>query len=159
MSALWIRAVLAISLGLYINGQVLTPPYFNPTVVKNIEATATCGYDVFGKKFSELYCHLTGGSGITGVEDGSRSINSADARSYVAYDVMQRQICDYCNPLKPNTNHRVENAVDGTERWWQSPPLSRGLEYNHVNITINLGQVLIKQLILPATFMLKELVF
>lgn len=35
----------------------------------------------------------------------------------------------------------MSNAVDGTERWWQSPPLSRGLEYNEVNVTLDLGQV------------------
>uniref|UniRef100_A0A4W3JCR8 Laminin, alpha 5 n=1 Tax=Callorhinchus milii TaxID=7868 RepID=A0A4W3JCR8_CALMI len=33
------------------------------------------------------------------------------------------------------------NAIDGTERWWQSPPLSRGLEYNEVNVTLDLGQL------------------
>ncbi|XP_014485447.1 PREDICTED: laminin subunit alpha isoform X2 [Dinoponera quadriceps] len=26
------------------------------------------------------------------------------------------------------------------ETWWQSPPLSRGMKYNEVNLTINLGQ-------------------
>lgn len=35
----------------------------------------------------------------------------------------------------------MSNAIDGTERWWQSPPLSRGLEYNEVNVTLDLGQV------------------
>lgn len=27
------------------------------------------------------------------------------------------------------------------ETWWQSPPLSRGMKYNEVNLTIDLGQV------------------
>jgi laminin alpha 3/5 len=30
--------------------------------------------------------------------------------------------------------------VDGTPSWWMSPPLSRGLQYNLVNITIDLEQ-------------------
>lgn len=30
--------------------------------------------------------------------------------------------------------------VDGRENWWQSPPLSRGMQYNQVNITIDLEQ-------------------
>ncbi|KAH7701646.1 laminin alpha [Aphelenchoides avenae] len=30
--------------------------------------------------------------------------------------------------------------VDGTHAWWQSPPLSRGMKYNEVNITLDLGQ-------------------
>lgn len=37
--------------------------------------------------------------------------------------------------------HPPEFAVDGMETWWQSPPLSRGMKYNEVNLTIHLGQV------------------
>ncbi|VDK58805.1 unnamed protein product [Cylicostephanus goldi] len=36
--------------------------------------------------------------------------------------------------------HPAENMVDGNTSWWQSPPLSRGMEYNQVNITIDLEQ-------------------
>lgn len=39
--------------------------------------------------------------------------------------------------------HPPEFAVDGMETWWQSPPLSRGMKYNEVNLTIELGQVII----------------
>ena len=39
--------------------------------------------------------------------------------------------------------HPPEFAVDGLETWWQSPPLSRGRNYNAVNLTIDLGQVII----------------
>lgn len=53
----------------------------------------------------------------------------------------QGQFCDYCNSLDPNKAHPVTNAIDGTERWWQSPPLSRGMVYNEVNVTLDLGQV------------------
>uniref|UniRef100_A0A8C5G559 Laminin subunit alpha n=1 Tax=Gouania willdenowi TaxID=441366 RepID=A0A8C5G559_GOUWI len=35
----------------------------------------------------------------------------------------------------------VTNAIDGTEKWWQSPPLSRGTGYNQVNVTLDLGQL------------------
>jgi hypothetical protein len=31
--------------------------------------------------------------------------------------------------------------VDGTPNWYQSPPLSRGMQYSEVNITIDLEQV------------------
>lgn len=51
------------------------------------------------------------------------------------------QFCDYCSAVDPNKAHPVTNAIDGTERWWQSPPLSRGLGYNEVNVTLDLGQV------------------
>lgn len=43
--------------------------------------------------------------------------------------------------MEPNKAHPVSSAIDGTERWWQSPPLSRGLLYNEVNVTLDLGQV------------------
>ncbi|KAF3858226.1 hypothetical protein F7725_011427, partial [Dissostichus mawsoni] len=35
----------------------------------------------------------------------------------------------------------VTNAIDGTERWWQSPPLSMGQGYNEVNVTLDLKQL------------------
>lgn len=50
-------------------------------------------------------------------------------------------MCDVCDDRDPDKSHPVNNAIDGTERWWQSPPLSRGSEFNHVNVTIHLGQV------------------
>lgn len=53
----------------------------------------------------------------------------------------QGQACDYCDPLDPKRSHPASNAIDGTERWWQSPPLSRGLKYSEVGLTIDLGQV------------------
>uniref|UniRef100_A0A673UW51 Laminin subunit alpha 3 n=1 Tax=Suricata suricatta TaxID=37032 RepID=A0A673UW51_SURSU len=37
--------------------------------------------------------------------------------------------------------HPVTNAIDGSERWWQSPPLSSGTQYNKVNVTLDLGQL------------------
>uniref|UniRef100_A0A8D2MHW9 Laminin subunit alpha 3 n=1 Tax=Zonotrichia albicollis TaxID=44394 RepID=A0A8D2MHW9_ZONAL len=37
--------------------------------------------------------------------------------------------------------HPITNAIDGTESWWQSPPLSMGLNYNEVNVTLDLGQL------------------
>ena len=53
----------------------------------------------------------------------------------------QGQLCDYCDPSNPEQNHSIAHAIDGTERWWQSPPLSRGEEFNEVDIVINLEQV------------------
>jgi hypothetical protein len=50
-------------------------------------------------------------------------------------------VCDYCDPNHPDKRHPAEFAVDGAETWWQSPPLSRGVKYNEVNLTIDLGQV------------------
>uniref|UniRef100_A0A8C9W9F3 Laminin subunit alpha 3 n=1 Tax=Scleropages formosus TaxID=113540 RepID=A0A8C9W9F3_SCLFO len=53
----------------------------------------------------------------------------------------QGQFCDYCNSNDPDRAHPASNAIDGTERWWQSPPLSKGLRYNEVNVTLDLGQL------------------
>lgn len=53
----------------------------------------------------------------------------------------QGQYCDICTSMNSNKAHPITNAIDGTERWWQSPPLSRGLEFNQVNVTLDLGQV------------------
>ncbi len=50
------------------------------------------------------------------------------------------QYCYYCDPRNPATNHHANYSIDGTEKWWQSPPISRSLEYNKVNLTIDLGQ-------------------
>lgn len=55
--------------------------------------------------------------------------------------VFQGQFCDYCNAADPSKAHPITNAIDGTESWWQSPPLSMGLKYNEVNVTLDLGQV------------------
>lgn len=50
-------------------------------------------------------------------------------------------MCDVCDPKREDKYHPPSLAVDGTESYWVSPPLSRGTEYNEVNLTIDLGQV------------------
>ncbi|XP_051171945.1 laminin subunit alpha [Leptopilina boulardi] len=101
--------------------EILTPPYFNLAEGKEITASATCGVDTTGP---ELYCKLVGANA-----DQKEDIN-----------LIQGQVCDYCDPNDPEKSHPPEHAVDGMETWWQSPPLSRGMKYNEVNLTINLGQ-------------------
>ncbi|KAF3860796.1 hypothetical protein F7725_001051, partial [Dissostichus mawsoni] len=51
------------------------------------------------------------------------------------------QYCDICSQAESDRAHPITNAVDGTERWWQSPPLSRNTEFNEVNVTLDLGQL------------------
>ncbi|BFY99968.1 hypothetical protein BsWGS_03008 [Bradybaena similaris] len=116
-----LKYFILISLQGFISAQVLTPPYFNLAHGRNITATATCGY---GVPAPELYCRLT----------GTTTFGSST-------EIIQGMSCDYCNPENPDQDHRPEYATDGTERWWQSPPLSRlGVELNQVNMTISLGQ-------------------
>ncbi|KAJ3586851.1 hypothetical protein NHX12_013243 [Muraenolepis orangiensis] len=106
-----------------LNGYSLHPPYFNLAEGTRITATATCGEDD-GRPLSDLYCKLVGGP-VSG--DPSQTI--------------QGQYCDVCSQSNDDRSHPISNAVDGTERWWQSPPLSRSTEFNQVNVTLDLGQI------------------
>ncbi|XP_030015975.1 laminin subunit alpha-3-like isoform X2 [Sphaeramia orbicularis] len=107
-----------------LTGFSLNPPYFNLAEGARISATATCGQtETEGPRY-DLYCKLVGGPTA-----GRLTQN------------IQGQFCDYCNSDDPTRAHPVTNAIDGTERWWQSPPLSRGLVYNEVNVTLDLGQL------------------
>ncbi|XP_076991904.1 laminin subunit alpha-3 isoform X2 [Tamandua tetradactyla] len=104
----------------------LHPPYFNLAQAARIWATATCGETEpgSGRPRPELYCKLVGGP-------------TAPGRGYT----IQGQFCDYCNSEDPTKAHPVTYAIDGTERWWQSPPLSSGTQYDKVNVTLDLGQL------------------
>ncbi|XP_054836339.1 laminin subunit alpha-5 [Eublepharis macularius] len=112
-----------------VNGHSLHPPYFNLAEGTRISATATCGEEDAGAKVprpvEDLYCKLVGGPVAGG--DPNQTI--------------QGQYCDICSSANSNKAHPITNAIDGTERWWQSPPLSRGLEFNEVNVTLDLGQL------------------
>lgn len=106
--------------------QVLNPPYFNLAEGRRITATATCGV---GVSEPELYCKLVGAH--------------ADQKDNPNVNLIQGQVCDYCDPNNPELAHPPEYAIDGSERWWQSPPLSRSTKFNEVNLTIDLGQVIL----------------
>ncbi|XP_033109167.1 laminin subunit alpha-like [Anneissia japonica] len=103
---------------------VLTPPYFNIAEGKSIEATSTCGDE--GEP--ERYCKLAGNTGVNSFR-------------YHEQDIVDGQYCDYCDSQDSLRAHPAEYAIDGTEKWWQSPPLSRSFDYSKVNITIDLGQL------------------
>ncbi|XP_037132642.1 laminin subunit alpha-3-like isoform X1 [Syngnathus acus] len=105
-------------------GFSLSPPYLNLAQRSRISASATCGKDEFGTPRADLYCKLVGGP----------------TAGLLAQNI-RGQFCDYCNAADPSKAHPVSSAIDGTERWWQSPPLSKGLGYNKVNITLDLGQL------------------
>ncbi|XP_037946379.1 laminin subunit alpha-like [Teleopsis dalmanni] len=113
---------LLIACGITITNAELTPPYFNLATGRKIYASATCGTDTDGP---ELYCKLVGAN---------------TENDHIDYSVIQGQVCDYCDPNVPEKNHAPEFAIDGTEAWWQSPPLSRGMKFNEVNLTIDFGQ-------------------
>ncbi|XP_032875419.1 laminin subunit alpha-3 isoform X3 [Amblyraja radiata] len=107
-----------------VNGLSLHPPYMNIAKAAEISATATCGLDASRRPRPDLYCKLVGGpaAGLSG-------------------HTIQGQFCDHCLSDDAYKAHGIANAIDGTERWWQSPPLSRGLQYNKINVTLNFGQL------------------
>ncbi|KAH9634640.1 hypothetical protein HF086_000612 [Spodoptera exigua] len=88
-----------------VHTEVLTPRYFNLASKKKITATATCG-----DEGPELYCKLVGAN--------------ADHDEHV----IQGQVCDICDATNEAKKHPPEYAVDSSETWWQSPPLSRGMK-------------------------------
>ncbi|CAF1033067.1 unnamed protein product [Didymodactylos carnosus] len=117
----------------YINAELLRPPYLNLAREKHItvSATATCGEFINEKtgkitKKKELYCKLTG--------------SSPYEKDFKDSNLIYGQYCDTCDPNIPDKVHSVNYTIDGTDRWWQSPPLSRGIDYQRVNVTVNLGQ-------------------
>ncbi|XP_023998821.1 laminin subunit alpha-5-like, partial [Salvelinus sp. IW2-2015] len=109
-----------------VNGYNLHPPYFNLAEGTKITATATCGEGDNGRSIHDLYCKLVGGP-----VSGDPSHQS---------QTIQGQYCDTCAMGDSDRAHPITNAIDGTERWWQSPPLSRSTEFNEVNVTLDLGQ-------------------
>lgn len=60
---------------------------------------------------------------------------------YVFLHILRQPQCDVCDDNDVRKRHPIEYAIDGTRKWWQSPSLANGLEYEKVNITIDLRQV------------------
>ncbi|XP_003374922.1 laminin subunit alpha-5 [Trichinella spiralis] len=153
VSLLLAVVVVVVNFNLGADGQVLNPPYFNLAEARKITATATCGVQD-GQPIRELYCSLAGATryspyegffGYNYEEDlaelrvvGSSQSSSQDQKKPF---VQGGQNCEYCDASSVDYSYPAENMVDGTPRWWQSPPLSRGMQYNQVNITIDLEQV------------------
>ncbi|XP_069587314.1 laminin subunit alpha-3 [Ranitomeya imitator] len=125
----WLHGGRGQEFGAVSTGFSLHPPSFNLAEGAKIRATATCGEQASGAGGAQprvdLYCKLVGGPVLSSSQGHT----------------IQGQSCDFCDSSDPNKAHPASNAIDGTERWWQSPPLSLGLRYNEVNVTVDLGQV------------------
>ncbi|KAI1304937.1 Laminin subunit alpha [Halotydeus destructor] len=121
-SSCLLLAFLTTALIAVVNGQkfyALNPPTFNLAEGKKILATATCG-----DPQPEMYCKLVG----------------ANWHDNIRNDIVDGQACATCDMNNASLRHDAKFAIDGTERWWQSPPLSRGRNYSEVTVTIDLGQ-------------------
>ncbi|KAK6052950.1 laminin [Cooperia oncophora] len=95
----------------------LFPSIFNLATNSLINASATCGYSR-----REEYCKL---------------VEHVLLRKTAVGGSPQ---CDICDANDPQHRHPIEFAIDGTRRWWQSPSLANGLQYEKVNVTIDLRQ-------------------
>ncbi|XP_052775570.1 laminin subunit alpha-2-like [Mya arenaria] len=101
--------------------QGLFPYILNLATRARISANATCGQDR-----PEYSCKLA---------------QHVDLNPQVSH-------CDYCNaragegrPTEIGEAHPITNAIDGSNKWWQSPSISNGWEYNYVTITLDLGLI------------------
>ncbi|VDP04309.1 unnamed protein product [Soboliphyme baturini] len=107
-------------------GRGLFPNIFNLATNAIITANATCG-----ETAAENYCKL------------------------VEHVFMRSPQCDVCDANNPHKRHPVEFATDGTNRYWQSPTIANGPQYEWVTITLDLRQqyqvayVIIKAAIAP----------
>ncbi|XP_030201370.1 laminin subunit alpha-2 isoform X3 [Gadus morhua] len=96
----------------------LFPAVLNLATMADIHANATCG-----SQGPEMFCKLV------------EHVPGQPARN--------RPQCRVCNQksIKPLEQHPIEYAIDGTNRWWQSPSIKNGMEYHHVTVTLDLKQV------------------
>ncbi|XP_068198951.1 laminin subunit alpha-2 isoform X1 [Antennarius striatus] len=95
----------------------LFPAVLNLASMAHISANATCG-----SSGPEMFCKLV---------------------EHVPGQPVRNPQCRICNQrsVKPFERHPIEYAIDGTNRWWQSPSIKNGMEYHHVTVTLDLKQV------------------
>ncbi|CAL2029211.1 unnamed protein product [Caenorhabditis brenneri] len=95
----------------------LFPNIFNLATNSLIMSTSTCG-----QYSTETYCKLVEHVLLR------KTTNTISPQ------------CDICDANNVHKRHPIEYAIDGTRRWWQSPSLANGLNFEKVNITIDLRQ-------------------
>ncbi|XP_078068970.1 laminin subunit alpha-2 isoform X6 [Mustelus asterias] len=95
----------------------LFPAVLNLATMAEISANATCGQDG-----PEMYCKL---------------VEHVPGRPFRN---PQCRLCDL-KSRNPKERHPIANAIDGTNRWWQSPSIQNGMGYHYVTITLDLKQV------------------
>ncbi|CAJ0584396.1 unnamed protein product, partial [Mesorhabditis spiculigera] len=140
------RLVLLYAALAYAWGQVLTPSQVTISLNKPIKATSTCG-EINGNPINEVYCSLASSMQYTPLNQYSYSERSQSEQKNLFQELRaprESQIlgghgCGNCM-AGGRDSHPARFMVDGNTSWWQSPPLSRGMQYNEVNVTIDLEQ-------------------
>lgn len=110
------------------NAKGLFPNVFNLAATSEITANATCGETKAG---AETYCKLVEHVLLREDEKRSRTKSSREP---------QCGVCDSTSS-SPDKRHPISNAIDGTNRWWQSPTLQNGKQYEWVTIALDLGEI------------------
>uniref|UniRef100_A0A671KB68 Laminin subunit alpha-2-like n=1 Tax=Sinocyclocheilus anshuiensis TaxID=1608454 RepID=A0A671KB68_9TELE len=101
----------------YFDEGSLFPAVLNLASMAEINTNATCG-----ETGPEMYCKLV---------------------EHVPGQPVKNPQCRTCN-LKSDYDyerHPIEYAIDGTNRWWQSPSIMNGMDYHYVTVTLDLQQV------------------
>ncbi|XP_015258513.1 PREDICTED: laminin subunit alpha-1-like, partial [Cyprinodon variegatus] len=95
----------------------LFPAIFNLASNAKISSNATCG-----DPEPEVYCKLV---------------------DHVPGRRIKNPHCPKCdaNSVLSKERHPITNAIDGTNRWWQSPSIKNGRQFNWITITLDLKQV------------------
>ena len=91
------------------------PHVFNLATNADITTNATCG-----QRGAEQFCKLV---------------------EHVKRRPGDRIQCGVCDQSSANDQHPVDYAIDGSNRWWQSPTIANGRQFNWVTITLDLKQV------------------
>uniref|UniRef100_A0A8C1CBX1 Laminin subunit alpha 2 n=1 Tax=Cyprinus carpio carpio TaxID=630221 RepID=A0A8C1CBX1_CYPCA len=92
----------------------LFPAVLNLASMAEIKTNATCG-----EMGPEMYCKLV---------------------EHVPGQPVKNPQCRTCN-LKSDYRHPIEYAIDGTNRWWQSPSIMNGMDFHYVTVTLDLQQI------------------
>ncbi|KAM4529659.1 laminin subunit alpha-2 isoform 2-T2 [Fundulus diaphanus] len=94
----------------------LFPAVLNLATMADITTNATCGANG-----PEMFCKLV---------------------EHVPGQPVRNAQCRICNQRSSNPveHHPIEYAIDGTNRWWQSPSIKNGMDYHYVTITLDLKQ-------------------
>ncbi|XP_010637029.1 laminin subunit alpha-3 isoform X1 [Fukomys damarensis] len=109
---------------------MLLPPLVDVAKMARIWATATCGEPDPDSPQQD-----------PGRDEPMRFCQLVSPIYHTKTKTIQDEYCDICNSSNPEKAHPATNAIDGTSRWWQSPPVSMGTKYEQVNLTLDLGQV------------------
>ena len=91
------------------------PHVFNLATNAEITTNATCG-----ERGAEPFCKLV---------------------EHVKRRPADRIQCGVCDDSSDADRHPIEFAIDGSNRWWQSPTIANGRQFNSVTITLDLKQV------------------